>query len=185
MTDTGQEVLSGHPDFCTALMLQDEGLTPYGPVLVNIAGAAEDVVGILAVISAGGVVAPVHERAHPDMIRQVADQTGARFHLNFKSSQGNRGVPDIQFIAPSLPAARPLLDGAGMITFTSGSTGRPKGVVLSLNRFTAKICSLQIKLSVPKGAVSVVPLQLIFSFGQWATFLTLFARRDCCDVEPL
>ena len=202
MTDTGQEVLSGHPDFCTALMLQDEGgvedangfatmvqirgwatdavrrlkdagLTPYEPVLVTIAGAAEDVAGILAVISAGGVAAPVHERAHPGMIRQVADQTGARFHLNFKSSQVNRGVPDIQFIAPAPPAARPLLKGAGMITFTSGSTGRPKGVVLSLDRFTAKICSLQTKLKVREGAVSVVPLQLIFSFGQWATFLTL------------
>jgi long-chain acyl-CoA synthetase len=202
MTGHSQDILRGTADFCMALMaqegggvedangfapmpqirewaaaaakrLEDAGITPQEPVLVPIAGSAEDVAGILAVIIAGGVAVPIHARAHADAARQVIDQTGARFSLRYLSAPNTRATPDLESVGPSAPQARPLLKGAAMITFTSGSTGRPKGVVLSRARMSAKLCSLQDKLEMGEGAVSIVPLLLIFSFGQWATFLTL------------
>lgn len=202
MTPRSVDSFDGTVDFCTALMSQDKGgisddqgfialpkvcewarlacarlkeagLVQDEPVLVPTIGAAEDVAGILAVISAGGVAVPIHERAHPDTFAQICKQTCARFSLSFETTTPERGTPRLETRAGSAPAVQPLLRGAAMITFTSGSTGSPKGVVLSLSRMTAKLGSLQSKLQMSKGAVSAVPLQLIFSFGQWATFLTL------------
>lgn len=202
MTAPGTDILGGAADFCSALLSRTEGgvedasgfvalptlgawasaatvrlleagLTPQEPVLIPISGRAEDVAGILAVIAAVGVAVPVHARAHSETLDHVIAQTGARLQLRFRSAPEGRGTPEIEGSDRPAPPARPLLDGAAMITFTSGSTGRPKGVVLSLARISAKLRSIQSRLNMPEGAVASVPLQLIFSFGQWATFLTL------------
>ncbi len=149
-----------------AAALSRAGLGAAEPVLVPVANEARDVASILAVILAGGVAVPVHRRAHGETARQYREATGARFRLaaGDATELEASGAP---------PPPRPLLDGAAVITFTSGSTGTPKGVVLSRERITAKLNAIQQVLAMPRGAVTVTPLQLIFSFGQWVTFLTL------------
>jgi long-chain acyl-CoA synthetase len=136
------------------------------PVLVPVANEARDIASIIAVILAGGVAVPVHRRAHAETARQVRQATGARFSLS-------AGHPVELEASGQPPPVRPLLEGAAMITFTSGSTGVPKGVVLSRRRITAKLDAIQQVLAMPRGAGTLTPLQLIFSFGQWVTFLTL------------
>jgi len=153
--------------------LKEAGLNPHEPVIVPITGVAEDVAGILAVISAGGVAVPIHAKAHKTAFDQIVHQTGARLCLRYLSTPSVRAKPDIEVFPRAAPPERPLLSDAAMITFTSGSTGHPKGVVLSLARMSAKLSSLQEKLQMREGAVSAVPLHLNFSFGQWVTFLTL------------
>jgi acyl-CoA synthetase (AMP-forming)/AMP-acid ligase II len=142
------------------------GLTPAEPVLVPASNEARDLAAIFAVVLAGGVAVPVHRRAHAETLAQILAATGARFRL----TTGER--PELAASGPA-PAPRPLLDGAAMITFTSGSTGRPKGVVLARRRIAAKLRAIQQVLEMPRGAVTLSPLQLIFSFGQWVAFLTL------------
>jgi acyl-CoA synthetase (AMP-forming)/AMP-acid ligase II len=142
------------------------GLTPAEPVLVPASNEARDLAAIAAVVLAGGVAVPVHRRAHADTAAQVRAATGARFRL----TAGETAEVEANGAAP---ARRPLLDGAAMITFTSGSTGRPKGVVLARRRIAAKLRAIQQMLEMPRGAVTLSPLQLTFSFGQWVAFLTL------------
>lgn len=142
------------------------GLEPAEPVLVPVANEARDIASMLAVVLADGVAVPVHRRAHADTAGHYRAATGARYCL----SAGE--APELEASGPP-PATRPLLGGAAMITFTSGSTGVPKGVVLSRERITRKLGAIQQMLAMPRGAVVLNPLQLIFSFGQWVTFLTL------------
>lgn len=148
------------------------GLTRFEPVLVSIAGNAGDVAAILGVISAGGVAVPVHVKAHARTQDNARALSRARFHLHLDRSDSG-AVPRLETLCDTPPPPRKLLQGAGMITFTSGSTGQPKGVVLSLARMTAKFNAIGQSLDMPQGARVALPLQLIFSFGQWVAFLTL------------
>ncbi|WP_163851680.1 class I adenylate-forming enzyme family protein [Pseudooceanicola aestuarii] len=156
----------------TQCALLAAGLTPAEPVMVPVSGRAEDVAAIMAVLGARGTAVPVHRKAHARTQADLQDATGARFAVVPVDVPG-RHRPAIERIAEQAPPHRPLLDGAGMITFTSGSTGRAKGVVLSRDRISAKMQAIRTMLDMPPAPEAIVPLQLPFSFGQWATFVPL------------
>ena len=148
------------------------GLCSSEPVLTPVGGQAEDVAAILAVIEAGGVAVPFHCTSHNDTRAHLESATLARFVLS-KPNLEKRSLPAPLTISEALPPKRPLLDDAAMITYTSGSTGKPKGVVLSRKRISAKLFTICEAIEMGEEPVAVVPLQLQFSFGQWAIFLPL------------
>lgn len=152
--------------------LKDAGLHPNEPVLVHVGGQAEDIAAILAVVGAGGTAVPVHRKAHADTRAHLEAVTRARFAMTAPDMEKRR-PPSIVTISEDLPPKRPLLDGAAMITFTSGSTGKPKGVVLARDRMSAKLAAIREAIGMVGTPEAAVPLQLQFSFGQWATFLPL------------
>ena len=152
--------------------LKKFGLCSNEPVLTPVGGRAEDISAILAVIDAGGVAVPFHRKSHRDTRSNLESASSARFVLSTPDHE-KRGTPSPIRISETLPPKRPLLDGAAMITYTSGSTGKPKGVVLSRNKISAKLDTICEAIEMVSSPVAVVPLQLQFSFGQWATFLPL------------
>lgn len=152
--------------------LLNAGVKAAEPVLVPVGGKAEDIAAILAVIMAGATAVPVSERAHSSTMTHLQSVIKARFSLT-SDDRNHRKAPVVVQIATEQPAHRPLLEGAAMIIFTSGSTGAPKGVVLARDRFSAKLHAVRETLAMPDAPTSIVPLQLVFSFGQWATFLPL------------
>lgn len=156
----------------TTARLVAAGVRSAEPILIPVSSRAEDVAAILGVIGAGGVAVPLHHRAHSDMVAHIRQITGARFSLEGATAQ-QRAAPGLVVTGASAPMVRPLLDGAAMITFTSGSTGKPKGVVLQRARISAKYHAIRSALNMPAAPVAAVPLQMQFSFGQWATFLPL------------
>ena len=152
--------------------LKKFGLSSNEPVLTPVEGRAEDISAILAVIDAGGVAVPFHRKSHRHTRSNLESASSARFVLSTPDHE-KRGTPSPIRISKTLPPKRPLLDGAAMITYTSGSTGKPKGVVLSRNKISAKLDAICEAIEMVSSPVAMVPLQLQFSFGQWATFLPL------------
>lgn len=134
------------------------------PVLVTIRNRPMDLAALFGVWLAGGVAVPVHGAAARTTAQAVRDATGSRFSLDGRELEASASRP---------PPDRPLLDGAALIVFTSGSTGRPKGVVIGHDGFSGKLDVLEALLRFGADDTVVVPLQLTFIFGLWASLLTL------------
>ena len=166
-----------------ARSLAAAGLEAHEPVVALVAHRAADVAAFLAIWRAGGVVVPIHRSQPKAAFRGLCERLGNRFVLD----------GGLATLSRPPPARRALLDGAGTIIFTSGSTGAPKGVVLAADRARAKLAMIQAMTGWRAGENALIGLQLTFSFGQWATWLTLLnggtvhlrGRFDAAEVHGL
>lgn len=158
-------------------------LTPAEPLAVIVANRGDDLAAFLAVWQAQGVVVPVHQSTPPVAREALYKRLGNRFVLD----------GDLRQLKSDAPPARDLLQSAGTIIFTSGSTGQPKGVVLSAQRASDKLAMIGRMTDWQYGEDALIGLQLTFSFGQWATWLTLLnggcvylrARFDAREFQDL
>jgi len=139
------------------------GLKKNEPVVVLVSNIAADIASFLGVWKAYGVVVPIHHSAPKIARAALMARIKNRFVVKDK----------VEVVSKDPPPLRPLLEGAGTIIFTSGSTGDPKGVVLSSLKASQKLEMIQSITNWGKGENALIGLQLTFSFGQWATWLTL------------
>lgn len=155
--------LDAHADLVAGL-LREAGVRPHDPVHVAIGNRALDLGTLLGVWRVGAVAVPVHLSAAPLTRAAVNRATRARFLVD--------GLA-LNTIADEDPPERPLLQGAALVVFTSGSTGAPKGVVLGHDALVRKLVVLDRLLGFRPDDVIVVPLQLTFIFGIWASLLAI------------
>ena len=159
---SGQE-LDAHGDRVAGL-LRTAGVRPGEPVHVAIGNRAADLGTFLGIWRAGAVAVPVHRAAAPLTRAAVGRATRARFLVDGLALDGIAGEP---------PPERPLLDGAALVVFTSGSTGAAKGVVIGHKALARKLAILDRLLGFRPDDAVVVPLQLTFIFGIWASLLAI------------
>lgn len=163
--------------------LSRAGLKDGEPVVVPVSNMAADIAAFLAVWRAGGVVVPLHRAAPKAAVDALTTRLANRFALD----------REVNTISRDPPPRCALLTEAGTIIFTSGSTGEPKGVVLSSARAAAKLAMIQTMTDWRTGENALIGLQLTFSFGQWATWLTLLnggcvhlrSRFDVVEFQAL
>jgi len=146
-----------------AASLAQHGLLPQEPVHLHVGRGAADLVGMLGIWLAGGVVVPLHVTAAASTIDALGQATGARLVVGDM----------VTVIAAASPAPRAMLSGAALVVFTSGTTGRAKGVVIGHAALEGKLDVLGRLLGLRPGDVVVSPLQLTFIFGIWAALLAL------------
>lgn len=123
-----------------AVLLQESGIGPEMPVALCGARSVSTLVGILAILKAGGVYLPVDSTYPADRIAFILRDTGTTLALVDASGAaaldglGVRFVRLNEDVPPHTPGRR-VFPGdhanAAYLIYTSGSTGRPKGVVIS------------------------------------------------------
>jgi long-chain acyl-CoA synthetase len=150
-----------------AAELGTAGIERDEPVAIRVSNRAGDFAALLGIWRAGGVAVPIHRTALTATVDELLTRTGARFILDGDSGGSLMSLS----LAP--PPARAMLRDAALIIFTSGTTGRPKGVVLGHAAFAGKLAAIDSMLPFDEETRSLLVLQLVFSFGQWVSLLTL------------
>ena len=105
---------------CKALQMR--GVRPGDRVIVNLKRSIEQVETIIGVLLAGGVYIPVGKHQPEQRLKNIVEQSGARFVISEPLNPVESTIADIAEISP---------DSEAYIIFTSGSTGKPKGVRVS------------------------------------------------------
>ncbi|SEN89888.1 non-ribosomal peptide synthetase [Actinacidiphila rubida] len=102
-------------------------ITPGQVTAVTSENRGDYVVGLLAVLRAGGIYLPLDSEAPADRNAFVRADAGARAVLDGATFRA-LGTPGPHDAGRWAPPAVPAPDGGGYIIYTSGTTGRPKGV---------------------------------------------------------
>jgi len=161
-TDISYEKLKADADHI-AKNLKDLDLQPDEPVIVFVSNQPIDVIAILGVWLAHGVIIPVHRKAPPEVIKRLQDKTQARFQIDCQ----------VNIISHKRHYTRAILRDAAFVIFTSGSTGQPKGAVVSHHAFLNKITEIDLLLDFKSDESTLLVLSIHFSFGLWVCLLTL------------
>lgn len=160
-----------------ARCLRTRGVGPETPVVVCLERGLPLVVALVAVLKAGGVIAPMD----PDL----PDERAA-FQIEDSGAVAVIGrFPDAIVEGPDGPAFESAVapDDAAYLLYTSGSTGRPKGV-LTTHRALAHRLDWMRRLRLDDTDVVLHKTSAGFDVSLWELFLPLVTGMRLVLAEP-
>ncbi|MGP9654761.1 non-ribosomal peptide synthase/polyketide synthase [Halomonas sp. AOP35-4E-18] len=181
-----------------AAELMAQGVGPEVRVAIHAERSCEYVLGILAVLKAGGAFIPLDPQLPSERLAYQLADSGARLMLSSTACDWNGDVPVMELaFADDIPAAveseSPVIhpQQTAYVIYTSGSTGKPKGVAVSHGALVNYVQSVLEALALPEGArnmamVSTVAADLGHTvlFGALCTGRTLHLISPECAFDP-
>ncbi|PAU75282.1 non-ribosomal peptide synthetase [Halomonas salipaludis] len=167
-------------------------------VAIHAERSCEYVLGILAVLKAGGAFVPLDPQLPSERLAYQLADSGARLMLSSTACDWNGDVPVMALaftddkpasIGPELPVIHP--QQTAYVIYTSGSTGKPKGVAVSHAALANYVQGVLEALALPEDArnmamVSTVAADLGHTvlFGALCTGRTLHLISPECAFDP-
>ncbi|HKV95864.1 MAG TPA: amino acid adenylation domain-containing protein, partial [Gammaproteobacteria bacterium] len=176
--------------------LRELGVKPDERVAICVERGLEMIVGLLAVLKAGGGYVPL-DPAYPEERLQYMLEDSApvvlltQRHLEDRFSGIGDGVPVLDLNATaawqSFPESNPEADAVGLISshlayviYTSGSTGQPKGVMVE----HCGLCNISLtqsrQLQVEPGSRILQFASFSFDACAWETLMSLCQGATLC-----
>ena len=181
-----------------AAELMAQGVGPEVRVAIHAERSCEYVLGILAVLKAGGAFVPLDPQLPTERLAYQLTDSGARLMLSSTPCGWSDDIPvmELAFI-DDIPAAveheLPVIhpQQTAYVIYTSGSTGKPKGVAVSHGALANYVQGVLEALALPEGArnmamVSTVAADLGHTvlFGALCTGRTLHLISPECAFDP-
>ena len=183
-----------------ALALLARGVGPEVRVGLHAERSCEFVLGVLAVLKAGGVYVPLDPTMPGERLAWQLKDSGAVLLLSAGDAAWNSAVPEFSLdrvasIAPSSaagawPPVRP--QQAAYVIYTSGSTGQPKGVLVTHGALANYVQGVLERLALPDGSANVAMISTVAAdLGHTSFFgalcaghtLHLIARQRAFDPD--
>ncbi|OAZ97106.1 non-ribosomal peptide synthetase [Halomonas sp. G11] len=168
------------------------------PVAIHAERSCEYVLGILAVLKAGGAFVPLDPQLPAERLAYQLADSGARLMLSSMACDWSDDIPVMELaFADDIPVAvehePPVIhpQQTAYVIYTSGSTGKPKGVAVSHGALANYVQGVLEALTLPEGArnmamVSTVAADLGHTvlFGALCTGRTLQLISPECAFDP-
>jgi long-chain acyl-CoA synthetase len=197
-----------------ASALRARGVTAGDRLALYCVNSPAFVVAYFAILKAGATVVPVNLLLHPEEMRFVVDDAGARMLLYHpamdKAVAAVAGtfaaVPELVALGPSsVPGATPLdgvlaagsddpilipptcsTDDVAAIIYTGGTTGTPKGVMLTHDNLLFNVASVRIALGMDRHPedIFITVLPMFHAFGATTGFLAPIASGATVVAIP-
>ncbi|MGB6071296.1 MAG: amino acid adenylation domain-containing protein, partial [Rhodococcus sp. (in: high G+C Gram-positive bacteria)] len=181
-----------------ARVLVSEGVGPETVVATAMRRSVDMLVGVYAVLTAGGAYVPVDPDLPAERIGYILDTaapvvlltterdgTALRSNVNrilvdAVDTTGVSAAPmtDAERIAPLRPA------DIAYVIFTSGSTGRPKGVAVSHESIVNRLLWMQAEYSLTESDKVLQKTPVTFDVSVWELFWPLQIGAELVIAEP-
>jgi len=181
-----------------AAELMAQGVGPEVRVAIHAERSCEYVLGILAVLKAGGAFVPLDPQLPTERLAYQLTDSGARLLLSSTPCGWSDDIPVMELafindipaaVEHELPVIHP--QQTAYVIYTSGSTGKPKGVAISHGALANYVQGVLEALALPEDArnlamVSTVAADLGHTvlFGALCTGRTLHLISPECAFDP-
>ncbi|WP_301126983.1 non-ribosomal peptide synthetase [Streptomyces cacaoi] len=176
-----------------AHLLRRHGVGPDTVVAVSLPRGIDLVVGVLAVVKAGGAYVAVDPEYPGDRIASMLTDSRAAVLIT-EDGTAPVELPGVPVLSPGAdtsgePATAPPLDGlhtghAAYMIYTSGSTGRPKGVLVPHAAISNRLLWMQSAYPLTTGDRVLQKTSSSFDVAVWEFFGPLIAGAGLVLARP-
>jgi amino acid adenylation domain-containing protein len=155
----------------------------------------EQIVAVLAILTAGGAYLPMDAKLPPERIKYILDEAEVQVILTQStvnlSSEATRDIfliDEVEFWdypdTPFIPETMPQVTDLAYVIYTSGSTGQPKGVMIDHRGAVNTILDVNDRFNVKKGDSTLALSALGFDLSVYDIFGTLAVGGTIVLPEP-
>ncbi|MDV7269077.1 amino acid adenylation domain-containing protein, partial [Rhodococcus oxybenzonivorans] len=175
-----------------ARVLMSEGVGPESLVALAMRRSVDLVVGMYAVLTAGGGYVPVDPDHPADRIGYILDAADPICVLSTSRDAfaSERSVILVDTLDVDAVSSAPLTnstvypDGVAYVIFTSGSTGKPKGVAVTHRAIVNQIAWMRSEYAFDASDVYLQKTATTFDVSLWGYFLPLAAGATLVVAAP-
>jgi len=175
-----------------AYALKEKGVGPDSIVAIMMERSPEMMIGIFAILTAGGAYLPIDPDYPQERINYMLADSGAQILLVTKDAPGPQGQVTRQINVSdrtytSYPSYSPLPQSTttlAYVIYTSGSTGRPKGVMIRHYSVINRLNWMQRCYPLGEKDVILQKTPVVFDVSVWELFWWSFQGSGLCLLEP-
>ena len=176
-----------------AASLQERGVGVETVVGICAERSIEIMVGIFAILQAGGAYLPLDPRLPVERIRYMLENSGAKIVLcqdkfaTFSGSEAlilNLGDADLYNSQAGLSPLTSQAHHLAYVLYTSGSTGQPKGVLIEHRSVVNRLHWVQRCHPLNAQDIVLQKTNLLFDVSVWELFGWFFGGASLCLLEP-
>ncbi|MGL4343557.1 MAG: amino acid adenylation domain-containing protein, partial [Cellulosilyticaceae bacterium] len=172
--------------------LKQKGVGPDSVVGLMVERSLEMIIGIVAIIKAGGAYMPISPTYPEDRIRYMLEDSQAKVLLTqerFISQVSYDEIIDLEEASLYTSHRHNILqtsrvDSLAYIIYTSGSTGKPKGVMIEHTSAINRIEWMQKKYPIYEGDVILQKTPFTFDVSVWEIFWWMFTGSSVYFLKP-
>jgi D-alanine--poly(phosphoribitol) ligase subunit 1 len=176
-----------------AHLLRAEGVRPGHIVALMVERSFAMIIGVLAIVKAGGAYLPLSPDNPPDRIDYMLKDAGAKVLLvqDKTASQSALGGLIINLDDPNVyrgPTANPAIlnkpQDLAYVIYTSGSTGKPKGVMIEHRSLVNRLHWMQQVYPIDESDVILQKTPYYFDVSVWELFWWVLQGAKLCFLMP-
>ncbi|WP_439644313.1 condensation domain-containing protein, partial [Acetivibrio straminisolvens] len=179
-----------------ARMLRKKGVGKECIVAIMLERSIEMMVGILAVLKAGGAYLPVSPSYPEERIQYMLEDSNATLLLTKDGGYGKKfesplgltilDLDDRSLYAEDRSNLEPVNDARSLayVIYTSGSTGKPKGAMIEHYSVINRLGWMQRKYPIGKEDTILQKTPYTFDVSVWELFWWFFEGSKVCFLEP-